>query len=41
MSIKLYYKDFILNSYTKIAPVKNRVLNEHIEIDYINIDVGD
>lgn len=40
LTVKPYYKDFILNSYTKIQPVENRVKKSHIEIEYININVG-
>ena len=40
IAIKLYYKDLILNSYTKIAPVEKKSLNESIEIEYIDLDVG-
>ena len=39
LTIKPYYKDFILNSYTKYRPVENMAKNSHIEIEYINIDV--
>ena len=39
MTIKPYYKDFILNSYTKHKPVENKGFQEPTEIHYISIDV--
>ncbi len=40
ITVKPYYKDFILNSYTKYKPVENAVNKSHIKIDYIDLDVG-
>jgi len=40
LTVKPYYKDFILNSYTKVAPYKNKVSKERTEIKYINVNVG-
>ena len=40
LTVKPYYKDFILNSYTKIAPMQNKGLKERTEIKYIKTDVG-
>ena len=40
ITVKPYYKDFILNSYTKVKPVETMVNNSHREIEYIDIDVG-
>ena len=39
ITVKPYYKDFVLNSYTKVAPVKTKGLKEQNKIEYINIDV--
>ena len=39
LTIKPYYKDFVLNSYTKYKPIENMAKNSHIEIEYIDLDV--
>ena len=41
LTVKPYYKDFILNSYTKINPVEKKALNRHTEIEYIDLDIED
>jgi len=40
LSVKPYYKDFILNSYTKMKPIVKKAQNSHTSIEYINLDVG-
>ena len=40
MTVKPYYKDFLLNSYTKYKPVINNSSMSKNDIEYINIDVG-
>jgi len=40
IKVKPYYKDFILNSYSKLKPAKIDNLQEFSEIEYIDIDVG-
>ena len=40
LTVKPYYKDFILNSYTKYKPVESIAKNSHTEIQYIDLDVG-
>lgn len=40
LTAKPYYKDFILNNYTKIAPMQNKGLKERTKINYIKTDVG-
>ena len=40
LTVKPYFKDFVLNSYTKIKPVENMARNSHIKIEYIDLDVG-
>jgi len=41
LTVKPYYKDFILNSYTKTKPVENKGLKEQYEIKYIKLDIED
>jgi len=40
LTVKPYYKDFILNSYTKYKPVENMSKKSRVEIKYIDLDVG-
>jgi len=41
ITVKPYYKDFILNSYTKIKPIEKKASHRHTTIEYIDLDVGD
>ena len=41
LTVKPYYKDLILNSYTKTKPVANKGLKEQYEIQYIKLDTED
>lgn len=38
MSVKPYYKDFVLNSYTKISPATKESYFEVSEIEYLDLD---
>lgn len=41
MTVKPYYKDFVLNSYTKYKPLVMGANKEHLYIEYIDISVGE
>ena len=40
IKVKPYYKDFLLNSYTKYKAVGKEAQNQRTEIEYIDINVG-
>jgi len=40
IKVKPYYKDFLLNSYTKYSPIEKEATMSRTEIEYIDINVG-